>query len=154
MSLYKSNVTKWRITDYVIDKLYDCVTYFLRIKSLRTLEKLNSQLLDSRNDNQSYGNRPPRAYFFGHTFDLVSGWQCICTCAVPHPWYLDLWEGHVLMIEQNECQEGCGCKNSHSSGDFKQELPPITTVYLQWTVWTRLESIYGHCSISPLGIIC
>ena len=27
-----------------------------------------------------------RAYFFfGRTFDLVSGQQCICACAVPHP---------------------------------------------------------------------
>ena len=27
-----------------------------------------------------------RAYFFfGRTFDLVSGWQHICACAVPHP---------------------------------------------------------------------
>ena len=29
---------------------------------------------------------PPRAYFyFGRTFDLASGWQRICACAVPHP---------------------------------------------------------------------
>ena len=25
------------------------------------------------------------------------------------------------MIEQNDCQEDCGCKKSYSSGDFKQQ---------------------------------
>ena len=31
-------------------------------------------------------NMPLRAYFFfGRTFDLVSGRQCICACAMPHP---------------------------------------------------------------------
>ena len=24
------------------------------------------------------------------------------------------------MIEQNECQEGCGCKKNYSSGDFSK----------------------------------
>ena len=24
-------------------------------------------------------------FFFGRTFDLVSGQQCICACTVPHP---------------------------------------------------------------------
>ena len=35
--LYKSDVTMWRTCHR---QFYDCVTYFLRIKSLRTLEKL------------------------------------------------------------------------------------------------------------------
>ena len=33
-----------------------------------------------------YAGHPRRAYFFfGRTFDLVSGLQCICACVVPHP---------------------------------------------------------------------
>ena len=34
--------------------------------------------------------------------------------------YFDLEKGVLTMIEQNDCQEDCGCK-SYSSGDFKQE---------------------------------
>ena len=30
-------------------------------------------------------NRDPTLAYFGRTFDLVAGWQCICACAVPHP---------------------------------------------------------------------
>ena len=26
----------------------------------------------------------PSIFFFGHTFDLASGWQCICACSMPH----------------------------------------------------------------------
>ena len=29
--------------------------------------------------------RRGRIFFFGCTFDLVSGQQCMCACAVPHP---------------------------------------------------------------------
>ena len=46
--LYKSDVTAWRITDLCHRQFYDRVTYFLRIKTLRTLEKLairNYQIL-------------------------------------------------------------------------------------------------------------
>ena len=39
-------------------------------------------------------------YFFGRTFDLVSGWQRICACAVPHPLCTLTFEKGVLnMIE-------------------------------------------------------
>ena len=34
--------------------------------------------------------------------------------------YFDLEKGVLTMIEQNDCQEDCGCK-SYSSDDFKQE---------------------------------
>ena len=55
-------------------------------------------------------------FFFGRTFDLVSGSQRICACAVPHPLCTQTFEkGVVNMIKQNECQEDCGCiKKSYS----------------------------------------
>ena len=31
------------------------------------------------------GSDRPGRIFFGRTFDLVSGQQCICACVVPHP---------------------------------------------------------------------
>ena len=51
-------------------------------------------------------------FFFGRTFDLVSGQQYICACAVPHPLCTYTFEKGVLnmitlMIEQNDCQEDC-----------------------------------------------
>ena len=30
-------------------------------------------------------NLSGRIFVFGRTFDLVSGQQCICACAMPHP---------------------------------------------------------------------
>ena len=56
-------------------------------------------------------------FFFGRTFDLVSGRQCICACAVPHPLCMFV-KGVLNMIEQNDCQEDCSWKDSDSSGDF------------------------------------
>ena len=47
------------------------------------------------------------------------------------PVYFDLEKGVLTVIEQNDCQEDCGCK-SYSSGDFKQEgIQPITTMCMQ-----------------------
>ena len=57
-------------------------------------------------------------FFFGCTFDLVSGWQCICACAVPHP--LCTWTFEKGVLSKTTARK-TGCKKRYSSGDFKQQ---------------------------------
>ena len=53
-----------------------------------------------------------------------------------------------MIIEQNECQEGCGCKNSYSSGDFKQQ-GTSANVYNVFAMNCEQDwKVSGHCSIS------
>ena len=78
---------------------------------------------------------------------IASVASCACVrCATPHV-YSDLWEGGVLS-EQNDCQENCGCKESYSSGDFKQQR---TSAYKYNVLSVNFEQdwkVSGHCSIS------
>ena len=91
--------------------------------------------------------------FFGCTFNLVSGHQCICTCIVLHPLYNSTIEKGVLnMIEQNDCQEDGSQKQSYSSGDFQQQR---TSAYINCNVLlVNCEQDWkasGHCSISVVS---
>ena len=64
--------------------------------------------------------------------------------------YFDLEKGVLTMIEQNDCQEDCGCK-SYSSGDFKQE-GTLTYNYNVHTVNCEQDwKVSGHCSISVVS---
>ena len=52
------------------------------------------------------------------------------------------------MMEQNDCQEDWGCKESYSSGDFKQQR---TSAYKYNVLSVNFEQdwkVSGHCSIS------
>ena len=58
------------------------------------------------------------------------------------------------MIEQNDCQEDCGCKQNYSSGDFKQQGTSAyngTTMYFQCTVNKTGKYLASHCSISVVS---
>ena len=64
----------------------------------------------------------PGVFFFWTHFRL-SRWMAThlrMRSATPSVYFDDLEKGVLTMIEQNDCQEDCGCK-SYSSGDFKQE---------------------------------
>ena len=56
-----------------------------------------------------------------------------------------------MMIEQNDCQEDCGCKKSYSSGDFKQQG---TSAYNYNVLSVNCEQdwkVSGHCLISVVS---
>ena len=77
---------------------------------------------------------PLRAYFFfGRTFDLVSGQQYICACAVPHPPCTWTFEKGVLnMSSKTTAKKTAVGKRATPQVIFSnKELHPITTMYFQ-----------------------
>ena len=66
--------------------------------------------------------------------------------------YFDLEKGVLTMsmIEQNECQEDCGCK-SYSSGDFEQEGTSAYNYNVLAVNCQQDWKVSGHCSISVVS---
>ena len=64
--------------------------------------------------------------------------------------YFDLEKGVLTMIEQNDCQEDCGCK-SYSSGDFKQEGTSAYNYNVHAVNCEQDWKVSGHCSISVVS---
>ena len=60
------------------------------------------------------------------------------------PVYLDREKGVLNMIEQNECQENCGCK-SYSSGDFKQQESSAYNYNVFAVNCEQDWKVSGHC---------
>ena len=79
-------------------------------------------------------------FFCEHTFDLVSGWQ-----------YISYHTLCVLRSLRTACllwstAKKNGCKESHSSGDFKQQGTSAHNYnVLSVKLWTRLESTWPLC---------
>ena len=59
----------------------------------------------------------------------------------------------LMMIEQNEYQEGCGCKNSYSSGDFKQQGTSPHNYNILAMNCEQDWKVYVQFLLSPLEII-
>ena len=102
-----------------------CLSWSCNIVLIATV---HSHSMTSRNflgtSPYSPSSQPVRAYFFFWTHFRLSHWMAThlhMHSATPTV-YFDLEKGVLTMsmIEQNECQEDCGCK-SYSSGDFKQQ---------------------------------
>ena len=96
-----------------------------------------------------------RIFFFGHTFDLVSGCQGICdaqyhTLCVLRSLRRACW---IWLSKTSARKIACGCK-SYSSGDFKQQE---TLAYNYDVLTVNCEqdwNVSGHCFLlSPLKII-
>ena len=64
--------------------------------------------------------------------------------------YFDLEKGVLTLIEQNDCQEDCGCK-SYSSGDFKQEGTLAYNYNVHAVNCEQGWKVSGHCSISVVS---
>ena len=80
-------------------------------------------------------------FFFGCTFDLVSGWQCIHACAVPHPYLCilrHLRRACWTWLSKTTAKKTSVRKKATPQVIFSnKDLHPITTLY--WTV----ESIWS-----------
>ena len=64
--------------------------------------------------------------------------------------YFDLEKGVLTMIDQNDCQEDCGCK-SYSSGDFKQKGALAYNYNVHAVNCEQDWKVSGHCSISVVS---
>ena len=92
------------------------------------------------------GRRAGHIFFFGCTFDLVSGQRCICACAVAH---FDLCEGRVEHDRAKRLPRRLHLEREQflrwflTTKTFKLELQCVPS-----ELWTRLGSI------GPLFNVC
>ena len=80
------------------------------------------------------GPRPYQArayFFFGPTFDLVSGQQYICACAVPHPLCTYTFEKGVVNSKTTAKKTAVRRRATPQVIFSNKELHPITTMYFQ-----------------------
>ena len=124
----------------------DC-TFILMILVSFTLKKKKKKL-------KIETSLPIWAYFFfGRTFDLVSGQQRICACEVPHPLFTLTLEKDVFnMIEQTTIKKTAVRKRATPQVIFSnEELQLVTTTYVLLVNREQDWKASDCCSISVVS---
>ena len=130
-----TDVVSWVSLYYAVTELKYGAWFLLSVSSLALSWSEVAMRVDSHIDTSSDVTAGRAYFFFGRTFELVAGRQRICACTVPHPLCtLTLRRAFWLWLSKTTARKTAVVKATSQVISNKNELQPITTMCIQWTV--------------------